>query len=243
MAKVTAFTDNEVKLICENYRKMSNKELAILLNNEENNNRTESSIKSKLNNLGLKRGDKNTWTPEELDILKRDYKTKTNVEIQEELFKVSGNKRSIQTIGAKASDLGLTNPRYDKYWNEEEKGIINSVLSKANVEDAEPYNNQDSQEQQEPQEEKFNPKAEGKRYEYIRKYIKDKDINLLIRNSISFFGISDLFICNSVNMSYQEFNKKYFNDCWSIQDKINISNFIQDYFIGCNKINIEELYK
>lgn len=239
MAKVTAFTDNEIKLICDNYMKMSNKELAILLNKEENKNRTESSIKSKLNNLGLKRGDKNTWTPEEIELLKRDYKTKTNVEIQEELFKVSGHKRSIQTIGAKASDLGLTNPRYDKYWNDEEKGIINSVLNKSNVEDADP---QEMQDQQEVQEEKFNPKAEGKRYEYLRKYIQDKDVNLLIRNSISFFGISDLFICNSVNMSYLEFNKKYYNDSWSIQDKINISNFMQDYFIGCNKIDIEKLY-
>lgn len=251
MAKIVPFTDNEIKLICENYMKMSNKELSILLNNEENNNRTDASIKSKINSLGLKRGDKKNWTPEELDILKKYYKIKTNKEIQQELIKLTGYERSIQTIGVKAKSLGLTEIKSGCYWDAEEKEIINSVLNKSkdklehpqeDTHENEESRKQEPQDNQDNQEEKFNPKAEGKRYEYIRKYIQDKDINLLIKNSIAFFGISDLFICNSVDMSYKDFNKKYYNDSWSIQDKINISNFLQDYFIGSCKIDIEKLY-
>ena len=241
MAKVVPFTDNEINLICENYMKMSNRELATLLNSKENNNRTEASIKSKINSLGLKRGDKKDWTPEELEILKKYYKTKTNTEIQQELINLTGYKRSIQTIGVKAKSLGLTTTNYSYYWNDEEKEIINSVKSESINKLEHPQEDEESREQ-EPQEEKFNPKAEGKRYEYIRKYIQDKDVNLLIKNSIAFFGISELFICNSIDMNYQEFKKKYYHDNWSKQDKINISNFIQDYFIGSCKIDIEKLY-
>ena len=233
MGKVLPYTKLELKLIHENYNKLSTKELTELLNMAENNNRTQGAIKSKLNSLGLKRNERNLWTNEEIEILNTFYNRIPVKGIQRMLQDKTSTKRSIQCITSKAKTLGLTKTNYSYYWTNEEKEIISNTVNEI----------KDSKEKiKEPQESQKEQKEENYKYRYLRKYINEMQINLLIDYSIKQLALSDIFIANSLNMPYKDFKKAYNCNNWSIEESIKVAEFLQNYFIAINKTDVRKLY-
>lgn len=77
----------------------------------------------------------------------------------------------------------------------------------------------------------------------LKKQIVDKRVTDLIYYVITSCNLSETFICNSIDMEYKEFKKKFNNDTFTVDDKIKISEFLQDYFVATGKIDIKELYR
>lgn len=91
------FTDKELKLIKNNYNKMTIKELI----KKYLPGRTESSIMSKANRMGLNSREK--WSIDECELLRKVYPNKVNEDIVAEYFP----NRTIPAIQSQAEKLGL----------------------------------------------------------------------------------------------------------------------------------------
>ena len=62
----------------------------------------------------------------------------------------------------------------------------------------------------------------------LKKQIVDKRVTDLIYYVMTSCNLSETFICNSIDMEYKEFKKKFNNDIFTVDDKIKISEFLQD---------------
>lgn len=107
------YTDKDDEILIKNYSKLGRKGCHKLLPHF-----SENSIKQRAKNLGLKY-DANTWTDNEIEILKRSYSDGVTLD---EICNLLPN-RSKTSIGSMASKLGITT-RHAVPWTREEDNII-----------------------------------------------------------------------------------------------------------------------
>lgn len=112
MIKHPVWTDEEIKILKDNYSKSTKEEICKLLPNRKYGN-----IKTKASKLGIKK-DYYYWTEHEIDILKRFYSSDCTID---EIVHKLGDKYSYGAVQNKANKLGL---RRREFWSEEEDKIL-----------------------------------------------------------------------------------------------------------------------
>lgn len=112
MIKHPVWTDEEIKILKDNYAKCTKEEICRLLPNRKYAN-----IKTKAWKLGIKK-ESWYWTKDEVDILKNLYNSDCPIE---EIMHKLGNKYSYSAVQTKAHKLGL---RRREMWSKEEDEIL-----------------------------------------------------------------------------------------------------------------------
>lgn len=96
------WTRREIQTLYDNYRKLSTRELALMLPEH-----SERSIRTKLSRLGLRRREQQPWTAAQLQLLKKNYKQKGDAQIAAIIrlrCKIPCNKKRVER---KRKKLGL----------------------------------------------------------------------------------------------------------------------------------------
>jgi len=115
------YSEDELNILHKNYKTMSTKELAILLPN-----RTESSIITKGYRLGLVNREK--WSEEDSELLKKLYLVKTNKELGEIFNRTTGS------IMGQGQNLGLNkNPEAHIYVDYDREKLTKDLREFANI--------------------------------------------------------------------------------------------------------------